>query len=266
MNEVLKNKSLYVFDMDGTVYLENTVFPFAVDLIKKLKQNGKRVLFFTNNASQNVSVYLDKLNAMGFGVSRDEILSSGDVCASYLVRYKAGKSVYLLGTPALVECFEEYGIELVDENGRADIVVVSFDKTLTYEKLNAACRYIRCGAEFLSTHPDLNCPVKDGYIPDSGAICAAVTASTGIKPRYFGKPHRETVDMICEITGVDKKDMCIFGDRLYTDIAMGASHGITSTLVLTGEATRDDALKAERGARPDFIYPSLAEVDKDIFD
>ncbi len=266
MNEILKSKKLYIFDMDGTVYLENTVFPFAVSFIHRLRKAGKKVLFFTNNASQNVRVYLDKLNRMGFEATKDEILSSADVCAAFLTKYRKGKSVYLLGTPELEECFCTYGVQLTNENGNADIVVVSFDKTLTYNKLNHACRFIRQGAEFLSTHPDLNCPVKDGYIPDSGAICAAVTASTGKSPRYFGKPHKETVDMICEITGIDKNDMCIFGDRLYTDIAMGASHGITSTLVLTGEATETEALQASPNARPDFIYPSLQQVDEDIFE
>ncbi len=265
MNEILKNKDLYVFDMDGTVYMENTPFPFAVDFIHKLRKAGKRVLFFTNNASTNVSVYIDKLNRMGFEVTKDEILSSGDVCASYLLLNRQGKTVYLVGTPALEESFRQYGIPLCGGNENADIVVVSFDKTLTYEKLSNACTFIRNGAEFLSTHPDFNCPVIGGYIPDSGAICAAVTASTGVVPKYFGKPHKETVDMICQITKTEKSRMCIFGDRLYTDIAMGASHGITSTLVLTGEATLQEAENAPKESKPDFIYPSLLEVDQDIF-
>lgn len=266
MNEILKNKKLYIFDMDGTVYMEDSVFPFAVDFIHKLRNSGRRILFFTNNASKNISVYFDKLNKMGFDVSEDEILSSADVCTGFLNRYRNGKSVYLLGTPALEEHFVKHNVPLCRNGETPDIVVVSFDLTLTYEKLKNACTYIREGAEFISTHPDFNCPVKDGYIPDSGAICAAVTASTGVQPRFFGKPYPETADMICSITGYDKKDMCIFGDRLYTDIALGKSNGITSVLVLTGEATKEDAENAPENSTPDFIYPSLAEVDKDIFE
>ena len=264
MNEILKNKKLYIFDMDGTVYLEDTVFPFAVDFINKLRNSGRRILFFTNNASKNISVYFDKLNKMGFGVSKEEIMSSADVCTEFLNKYRKDKTVYLLGTPALEEHFISHKIPLVTDK-QPDITVVSFDTTLTYEKLKNACTYIRNGAEFLSTHPDFNCPVKDGYIPDSGAICAAVTASTGVSPRYFGKPYPETADMICEITGVERDDMCIFGDRLYTDIALGKANGITATLVLTGEATLEDVENAPEESKPDFIYPSLAEVDKEIF-
>ena len=143
----------------------------------------------------------------------------------------------MVGTPDLVRIFEAAGI-CVEED--APIVVASFDTTLTYDKLEKACRYIREGAEFFSTHPDLNCPVEGGFIPDSGAICALITASTGKSPRYFGKPHEDTIQIIQEFTGVSRDDMVVVGDRLYTDIALGANHGVTSVLVLSGETTRTD--------------------------
>lgn len=138
---------------------------------------------------------------------------------------RADKSVYLLGTPQLWEQFSRAGVRLIcDRDGkttaeRADIVVTSFDTTLTYEKLTVACDFIRGGAEYLCTHPDFNCPTETGFIPDSGAIAACVTASTGVSPIYFGKPYPETVAMMEELTGLSRADMCIFGDRLYTDIA-----------------------------------------------
>ena len=127
----------------------------------------------------------------------------------------------------------------------ADIVITSFDTSLTYQKLDDACRLIREGAEYLSTHPDFNCPTETGFMPDSGAIAALVTASTGKVPTYFGKPYRETIEMICEATGMQPAEMCIFGDRLYTDIAVGKRHGVTAVLVLSGESTLEDVEKAE---------------------
>ena len=255
----LTQKELYMFDMDGTIYLGARVFPFAVDFIKKLREKGKKILFFTNNASKNPDVYLKKLTDMGFEPRRCELMTSGDVTIRFLQRHREGKPVYLVGTPELEEQFQKSGIELRDD---ADIVVTSFDTTLTYQKLNIACRLIRNGAEYLSTHPDFNCPTEDGFIPDSGAISAFVTASTGVEPTYFGKPYEKTVEMIAEETGVARENMCIFGDRLYTDIAIGKRHGITATLVLTGESTLDDVEKAEKSDRPDYIFDSLAEVSK----
>lgn len=262
LKRVLSGKDLFVFDMDGTVYLGGRVFPFAVSLIKKLRQSGKRVLFFTNNASHNPDFYVKKLSEMGFEPREGELLTAGDVTVSFLLSHRAGKKVYLVGTPELEEQFRGAGIVLSED---ADIVVTSFDTTLTYEKLRIACALIRNGAEYLSTHPDFNCPVEGGFIPDSGAIAALVTASTGAMPTYFGKPYASAAKMMSEMTGVSFEKMCVFGDRLYTDIAIGKNSGITATLVLTGETTLSDVEKAETKDRPDFTVDSLADIEKALF-
>ena len=267
----MAEKELFIFDMDGTIYLGGNPFPFAIDFIKKLRAHGKRVMFFTNNASHNPKFYLEKLTRLGYEPTAEEICTSGNVTTAFLTRKRAGKKVYLLGTPELWDQMHEGGVELVcDRNGRptaekADIVVTSFDTTLDYEKMTVTCDFVRYGAEYLSTHPDFNCPTETGFIPDSGAIAAFVTASTGVSPTYFGKPYPETVDMIEEITGLDRSKMCIFGDRLYTDIATGRRHGILSCLVLTGETTEADVEAAEKADKPDLLYDSLAEVDETIF-
>lgn len=264
--QILKDKKLYIFDMDGTIYLGNRVFPYAIRFIKNLRKNGKKILFFTNNASHSPKFYLEKLTRLGFEPTMDEIMTSGDVTAEFLLRHRRGKSVYLVGTEDLVNNFREKNIPLLNGNEeRADIVITSFDTTLTYEKLDNACRLIRGGAEYLSTHPDLNCPTETGFIPDSGAIAAFVTASTGKVPTYFGKPYRETVEMICEATGFTKEEMCIFGDRLYTDIAIGKKHGVTAVLVLSGETQPEDVENAAVADKPDFVFDSLDNVDVQMF-
>lgn len=269
--EVLLSKKLFIFDMDGTIYLGGNPFDFAVRYISKLRASGRRVLFFTNNASHDPIFYLDKLTRLGFDPSPEEICTSGNVTAAFLTRKRAGKTVYLLGTPELYRQFRSAGVDLVcDENGKpdgrkADIVVTSFDTTLNYEKLTIACDFIRYGAEYLCTHPDYNCPTETGFIPDSGAIAACVTASTGVLPTYFGKPYPETARMIAEITGEEKKDMLIFGDRLYTDIATGKRHGITAALVLTGETKTADVDAAPEDEKPDLMLESLASAEKMMF-
>ena len=266
--DVIKDKKLYIFDMDGTIYLGGIPFDFAKRFIKNLRASGRRVLFFTNNASHTSPFYLKKLERFGFEPSEDEIMTSGDVTLEYLKRYRAGKSVYMVATDELVEEYAAKGIKLVNGESdpqSADIVITSFDTTLTYEKLNIACRLIRNGAEYLSTHPDFNCPTENGFIPDSGAIAALVTASTGKTPTYFGKPYKETIEMIGEATGFDNSEMCIFGDRLYTDIALGKSFGVTSVLVLSGETTEEDVDAALPKDKPDFAFASLDDVDKLMF-
>lgn len=269
--ELLTSKKLFIFDMDGTIYLGGIPFDFAVSFINKLRESGRRVLFFTNNASHSPAFYLKKLERLGFSPSPEEICTSGNVTAAFLTRKRAGKCVYLLGTPELHEQFREAGVDLVNtpdgtcDGRRADIVVTSFDTTLDYRKLTDACDFIRYGAEYLCTHPDFNCPTETGFIPDSGAIAACVTASTGVLPTYFGKPYPETVEMISEITGEERADMMIFGDRLYTDIATGKKHGISATLVLTGETKMTDVEAATDEEKPDLLLASLASADELMF-
>lgn len=265
-NNDFASKELYIFDMDGTIYLGGIVFDYAIKFIDNLRKIGKRVLFFTNNASHTTEFYIKKLTALGFSPSPSEIMTSGDVTIEFLSRHRKGKSVYLVGTDELVSGFAKAGINLVGSDAEsADIVVSSFDTSLTYEKLNAACRFVRNGAEYLSTHPDYNCPVENGFIPDSGAIAAFITASTGKTPTYFGKPYRETVEMIEESMGIDRSNMCIFGDRLYTDIALGKKHGLCSVLVLSGETTEADVDNADSCDKPDYVFGSLDDVNKIMF-
>ena len=266
-HEILSKKTLFIFDMDGTIYLGGKPFDFAIKFIKNLRKSGKSVLFFTNNASHTTEFYQSKLAKMGFEPGEKEILTSGDVTYEFLSRYRNGKSVYMVATDELVREYVKKGINVIEDHSakHADIVVTSFDTSLTYEKLNAACRLIRGGAEYISTHPDFNCPTEDGFIPDSGAIAALVTASTGVYPTYFGKPYKETIEMISEYTGFSTEQMCIFGDRLYTDIALGKSFGVTSCLVLSGETKQSDVDSANDKDKPDLTFNSLEDVDKILF-
>ena len=129
---------------------------------------------------------------------------------------------------------------------------MTFDTSLTYEKLDKACHYIRNGAIFLATHLDINCPTINGFMPDCGAMCELITKSTGVKPKYIGKPFKETVDMIVEHTGIDKKKIAFIGDRIYTDVATGVNNGAKGILVLSGETKEEDIPKFD--TKPDLIF------------
>lgn len=253
---LLEETELFVLDMDGTFFMGNRVIDGALEFIGTLRKRKKKFLFFTNNSSRAPIDYVEKLNRAGCDVGREHLMTSGDVAIRYLKHFYPGHSVYLLGTPELEESFLEAGIDLT--RGKADIVMAAFDKTLTYEKLEQSCTLLRNGAIFLATHPDINCPTEDGYIPDCGAICAAMTLSTGRKPKYLGKPYRETAQMVADKTKVPTRQTAFVGDRLYTDVATGVNHGGKGFLVLTGEATLEDVEKSE--IVPDAVFASVGEM------
>lgn len=257
-DQALKDVSLFVLDMDGTFYISDDIIEGSMDFINKLKATGREFLFFTNNASRISSYYQKKLAKMGLEVSEDTIVTAGDVTIEYLKSFYPGKRVYLNGTPLLEESFRDKGIQLVQED--PDVAIQSFDLTLTYEKLEKICTFVRGGVPFLATHMDTNCPVTGGFIPDCGAMCDLITSSTGVRPKFLGKPCRETMDMILKITGKTVDEIAFVGDRIYTDVATGVNNGAKGFLVLTGEA--DMQTVAESDVEPTCIYDSLYEMSK----
>ena len=256
MKHLLADKDLFVLDMDGTIYLEEKPIDGALDFLEKLRKNSKKYLFFTNNSSKSKADYIKKLTGMGIKADENSIFSSGSVTIDFLKRNRKGKRVYLIGTPSLVESFMDNGIEINGEN--PDIVVLGFDTTIDYEKIFKGCTFIREGAEFIATHPDLNCPIKGGFMPDTGSMIKMFTASTGVKPEIMGKPHAYTIEAIESVTGINRKKMAFIGDRLETDIAMGINNDAVSVLVMTG-ATDQVILEASK-IKPTMQVPSVASL------
>lgn len=246
----------FLLDMDGTFYLGNRILPGALDLMRYLADSGRKHLFFTNNSSCSASYYAAKLQRLGWTALPQEVLTSGEATVLYLIRQKAKAKVYLLGTPELEHEFTSAGLYLTDQE--PDFVVLGFDKTLTYSKLENACRLIKSGVPFIATHPDINCPTEDGYIPDCGAMIELVKASTGVSPYIIGKPHPEIIRSAFAKVSCSPEQMAVVGDRIYTDIATGRNAGITSILVLSGETKRGDLADAQ--ITPDFVFENVGEL------
>ncbi len=254
--EDLKQIQLFLLDMDGTIYLGDKLLPGAQEFIGLLDERGLPYLILTNNSSKHRDQYAAKLQRLGLDMEREKIFTSGLATAVYLNKQRPNARIYLVGTPALEEEFRQHGFQLGEDD--VDFAVLGFDTTLTYKKLWKLCDFVRAGIPYIATHPDFNCPIEGGYMPDIGAMIAFVEASTGRRPDVIvGKPNQAIVDAVVEKTKTPVNDICMIGDRLYTDISLGAA-GIATVLVLTGEATRDDLPDAPH--QPDFIVQDLAEL------
>lgn len=256
----LKEKTVYLLDMDGTIYLGDELIEGAKEFLETIKKSGKRYIFLTNNSSRNKRDYVDKLNNLGIEAVEEEIFTSGEATTMYLKKKKEGARIYLLGTQALEEEFEREGFILEKERNKdIDYVVLGFDTTLTYEKLWGACEYISEGVEYIATHPDFNCPLANNkFMPDAGAMAAFIEASTGKTPVVIGKPNKEIVESIASKYSLDKKEMVMVGDRLYTDIKTGENAGIVSVLVYSGETKEEDYKNSETKA--DYVFNSVKDM------
>jgi len=246
----------FLLDMDGTVYLGPHVIAGAAEFVVRLRETGRKFLFFTNNPTKDAARYAEKLRGMGIEVVPEEILTSGAATAAYLAHATPYRRVYAVGTPSFEEELRRAGLEV---NGdEVEAVVLAFDTTLTYAKLERACLLVAAGLPYIATNPDRVCPTEYGAIPDCGATAALIEAATGRSPKYIGKPHAEMAQMGMERLGADAAHTAMVGDRLYTDMEMAHRAGITSILVLSGEATAEEA--AQMAERPDYVLGSVAEM------
>lgn len=254
---ILKRITCFALDMDGTVYLGEKWIDGAREFLEAVEKAGKKYLFLTNNSSKNPQAYIEKLGKMGLVVENDKIVTSGQATIAYLKKNFPEKKVFLLGNELLKEEFSEAGILLDEEN--AEVVVVGFDTTLTYQKLCSVCDLVRRGLPYISTHPDFNCPTETGFVPDAGAIHAFIRASAFRDPDHIiGKPNADIMDYLAKRAGVDKAQTAMVGDRLYTDVAAGVNNGYTGILVLSGEAGMKDVEESE--VIPHLIFSSVKEM------
>lgn len=257
MND-LKNIRMFLLDMDGTFYLGDELLPGSQHFVDELTAvPDKNFVFLTNNSSKSRVDYLAKLERMGFSFPLDRMMTSGEATIIYLKQHYAGTKVFLVGTPNLEQEFTAAGITLTGE--RPDCVVLGFDTTLTYEKLWKLCDFVRDGVPFIATHPDFNCPIPGGFMPDIGGMLAFVNACTGKDPDVIiGKPNRYIIESVAEKFHIPLDEIAMVGDRLYTDIAVGKNAGITSVLVLSGETSMEDLKGSD--VQPDYIFDTLGDL------
>lgn len=260
----------FIFDLDGTVYVGEKTLPGAVQTIAYLRERGKRVLFVSNKPLQPRAAYAQKLTRLGIPCTPDDVVTSGFVLGYYLSRHFPDLRYYVIGESALKEELRGHGLttveELLDQDPKEviqpdgiDAVVVAFDRTLDYRKLNTAYQAIRNGARFFATNADKACPMPGGAIPDAGATIAALEYITGRKLELLaGKPSDLIVRVVLDKLGLPPERCLMMGDRLETDILMGQQAGMKTAVVLTGAATRESAERLN--PPPDFILSHIGEL------
>lgn len=247
----------FLMDLDGTVYMGERLIEGARAFFDVLRAQGKPWLFLTNNSSKDAAQYVAKLTRLGLPTELSQVLTSGEATAGYLNGVRPGARVYVVGTPALEAEFAARGFVVTDE--APDYAVLGFDTTLTYAKLWRLCDLVRAGLPYLATHPDFNCPTETGFMPDIGAMIEFVAASTERRPDLvIGKPNRLIADVAAARLGLPVESLCMVGDRLYTDIALGPAAGMAAVLVLSGETQAHEVAHAAHP--PTAVFQDVGEL------
>lgn len=254
----LKDKKLFLLDMDGTIYLDNELFDGTLEFLEHVKTNGGKYVFVTNNSSKSVDKYIEKLAGLGITASADDFMTSAEATALYLKK-RVYKRIYVFGTESLKEQLLSSGLPVTDTLcDEIDCLCMGFDTELTFKKLEDACILLNRGVDYIATNPDWVCPTWYGYVPDCGSVSEMLFNATKRRPLFIGKPKPEMVYLAMEKFGYAKDETVVIGDRLYTDIACGVNAGIDSIFVLSGEGTEED-LKASE-VKPAYVYKNIREI------
>jgi NagD protein len=265
----------FIFDLDGTVYLGERALPGAVECIASLRARGKRTLFISNKPLEPGRAYAEKLTCLGIPAMETDIITSAYVLGYHLSHTEPGLRLYVIGEPSLRDELRGHGLTVLDElsdqdpkgvisTEGIDAVVVAFDRTLDYRKLNTAYQALRGGARFFATNADKICPMPDkgasgAGIPDAGATIAALEHITGRKVELVaGKPSHLVMEVASRRLGLQPGRIMMVGDRLETDMLMGQQAGMLTAVVLTGVSRREDVARMER--KPDLILENLGEL------
>ena len=257
----LEDKKLYLFDMDGTIYLGNKLFEGVDEFLKKIEKDNGKFVFITNNSSRSVVDYVKKLHNLGLTYVTEENFVTSTQAAKMLFKNKFGEGlIYAQGTKSFIKELVDSGLNVTEQfNEDAVAILVGFDTELTSEKLwNTSKMLTKKDIPYYATNPDWVCPVEFGYIPDCGSMCFGLEKATGKSPIFIGKPQPQMIYSAMEKFGFTKEQTIVFGDRIYTDIRSGYNAGVDTILVLSGEATMKDY--EESPIKSTFVLNAVKEL------
>lgn len=258
----LKNKKLFLLDMDGTIYIDTKLFDGTLEFLEHVKKIGGRYIFLTNNSSKSVDKYIEKLANLGIESTADDFLTSVNATVKYLSE-KNYKKIYAFGTESFCSQLAQSSLPVTTNlEDDIDCLCMGFDTELSFKKLEDACILLGRGVDYIATNPDWVCPTWYGYVPDCGSVSEMLYNATKRRPLFIGKPQSAMVELAIEKTGFKKEEAIVVGDRLYTDIACGVNAGISSAFVLSGEGTLKDLEESE--VKPEFVFENIKELYKKL--
>ena len=260
--DALKEKKLFLFDMDGTIYRENKLFDGVKELLQKIRQKGGEYVFITNNSSKSLSDYVKKVKKMGIPVTKENFYSSTQATVDIIKERHPNAFIYAQGTRSFIKELKKSGLKITTKYKQVDLVLLGNDLEVTGKKLRTTCEILtKQEVLYYATNPDWVCPVSFGYVPDCGSMSEGIGRCTGKMPIFIGKPEPTMVIEVMKKFGASKDETVVLGDRLYTDIASGVNAGVDTVCVLSGEVTIEEVENAKEGEEPTFVLNCVSEIE-----
>jgi len=243
-----------VIDLDGTVYMGDTVIHGAPAAITKLRNAGVPVVFATNTSRHPRRVVAQRLRSMGIHVTDPELHTAPRAAAAWL-RQKGARRLMLLLPETTWEEFAGFGR---DENAPDYVVVGDLGEAWSFQKLDSAFKALLAGAELVAIHKNRYWNPGGGLRLDAGPFVVALEYASGKHATLVGKPSPAFFETAAGTLGVPLDRVVVVGDAVLNDVRGGLAAGCRTVAVRTGSFREKDL--EQLGQAPEAILGSLAEL------
>ena len=262
--------ALFLFDMDGVVYLGHRKIPQAVPALCSLKERGHQVYFVTNNTRSSRTDFVKELRSGNITCSKEQIITASYATALYLrKRFPLNTKILVIGEKGLREEIKKQGFKVFDAARtsfpaakQCGVLAVGLDRRFNFNLLTLGQRVLlNPKVIFIAANIDSSWPTDQGILPGTGAMVAALEAASQRKVQsIIGKPEMPIFKEALKSARFKASECFVVGDRLEIDILCGNRLGMFTILVLTGVSTLAQAKKAVGQYRPKAILNDLSEL------
>lgn len=261
---MLKNKKLFLFDIDGTIRIGNQLIKGTREFLEEIKKRKGQFVFITNNTTKSIEKYIASFEELGIKTQENNFITAASVTIQYLKENYKESLIYVLGTKSFIAELKKNNIRVTTDcdDEKIECVLVAYNDELTYKGLSDTCKILSTReVDYIATNPDMVCPIEFGFVPDCGSICEMIEHAVKKRPKYIGKPETAMVDLAIKMNNFSRAEAIVVGDRLYTDILCGYKAEVETALVLTGEAKKEDC----NGLiyKPDYIFDNVEALYKE---
>ncbi len=260
LKQIAENSKLFLFDLDGTLYCGEKIFPFTKTLLEEIKNQGKEYKFITNNSSKSPEDYAIKMQtSYGINAQKEDFITSGSATVSFIGENYPDANLYICGTESLKSEFINAGFKVTNDLKAVECLVVGYDTELSFKKIDEVCNILYTKkVPFIATHSDKTCPTAYGFMPDCGAICDMIATTTGKTPIFIGKPAPLMPEICMRMCNIDRTETVVIGDKMSTDILAGLRCDARTILVLSGDNKIDDVLNSTY--KPDAVINDCGDL------
>lgn len=243
-----------LFDLDGVLYVGSQVIEGAIEAVRKIRGSGMPCRFVTNTSTLSLESLQQKINALGFSIPKQEIVSAPQAALLYL-KQQPDPVCRLLLADDVKRNFMEFR---QSDTEASHIVIGDIGGAWSYQLLNEVFHCLMNGAKLIAIHKNRFWQTESGLQMDIGGFVEALEYASGTKAMLIGKPSADFFQMAIDTMGLQAAEVAMIGDDIDADIGGGQQAGLQGILVKTGKYRQGYVEGSE--INPDFVLDSIKDL------